>query len=304
MQPDSSFRMEARFKRLEILIVCTHALDKLIALLENVLYGEIERDDGVCTLYDQIDELIKNLQSFRSIGGKPNYDSDLHAFDIEISCAIQDLVRGPPILLSLIPWELQHFRTGMLGPIKVLIDSSPSMPNLVSTVIDRNANAHDHASKKKPNIDSQVGDDVDIRHKAINKDNGRFNVVGKNESPLAEDVANVDKPDSTFQEFSTSAGVVIAEYDIPKSADKVRDADGKQAHSPMLIDTITLFELVDVVKTEHLISLRATTYVLRPISSFHHFAPISMMVEDSKSGLLLWFNILSPVLKHEWEPPP
>ncbi|VFQ91465.1 unnamed protein product [Cuscuta campestris] len=113
----------------------THALDRLIDLLENV-YGEIEHDDGVCTLYDQIDELIKNLQSFRSIGG-------------------------------------------MLGAIKVLIDSPPSVPNLVSTVIDRNAEAHDHASKKKPSIDSQVGDDVDIRHEAINKDNGRSNIVEK-----------------------------------------------------------------------------------------------------------------------------
>ncbi|VFQ66903.1 unnamed protein product [Cuscuta campestris] len=162
----------------------------------------------------------------------------------------------------------------------------------------------DHASKEGSSVDSQVGDEVDIKPKAINKDDRRFNVVDKNEGPLAEDVANVDKPDPTFQEFSTSAGVVIAEYEIPKSVDKVTDADGKQAHSLMLIDTIKLFELVDVVKTEHLVSPRATTYVLCPVSSFHHFAPRSKMVEDSKSGLLLWFSILSPVLKHEWEPPP
>ncbi|VFQ89646.1 unnamed protein product [Cuscuta campestris] len=150
------------------------------------------------------------------------------------------------------------------------------------------AYSEDHASKEGSSIDSQVRDGVDIGPAAINKDDGRFNVVDKNEGPLAEDVANVDKPDSTFQEFSTSAGVVIAEYEIPKSVDKVTDADGKQAHSPMLIDTIKLFELVDVVKTEHLVSPRATTYVLRPVSSFHHFAPRSKMVEDSKSGLLLW----------------
>ncbi|VFQ69613.1 unnamed protein product [Cuscuta campestris] len=192
----------------------------------------------------------------------------------------------------------------MLGAIKVLIDSPPSVLNLVSTIIDRNAEAHDHASMKEPSVDSQGGDDVDIRHEAINKDNGRFNVVDKNEGLLAEDVANLDKPYPTFQEFSTSTGVVIAEYEIPKSVDKVTYADGKQAHSPMLIDIIKLFKLVDVVKTEHLVSSRATTYVLHPVSSFHHFAPRSKMVEDSKNGLLLWFNILSSVLKHEWEPPP
>ncbi|VFQ64585.1 unnamed protein product [Cuscuta campestris] len=166
----------------------------------------------------------------------------------------------------------------MLGAIKVLIGSPPSVPNLVSTIIDQNGEAHDHASKKESSVGLQGGDDVDIRHEAINKDNGRSSVVEKKESPVAEDVANVDKPDHTFQEFSTSAGVVIAEYDILKSVDKVTDGDGKQAHSPMLIDTITLFELVIVVKMEHLISPRATTYVLRPVSSFHHFAPRSKMV--------------------------
>ncbi|VFQ65982.1 unnamed protein product [Cuscuta campestris] len=176
--------------------------------------------------------------------------------------------------------ELQHFRTGMLGAIKVLIDSPPSVPNLVSTIIDQNAEAHDHASKKEPSIDSQGGDDVDIRHEAINKDNGRSSIVEKKES--------VDKRDNTFQEFFTSAGVVIAEYDILKSVDKVTDGDGTQAHSLMLIETITLFELVDVVKTEHLISPRATTYVLRPASSFHHFAPRSKMV----SGVVVWRYIV------------
>ncbi|VFQ73391.1 unnamed protein product [Cuscuta campestris] len=155
--------------------------------------------------------------------------------------------------------------------MKILIDTPPYMPNVVSTVIEQN----DHASKEGSSVDSQVGDEVDIGLEAINKDDRRFNVVDKNE-----------------------------EYDIPKSVDKVTDANGKQEHSPMLIATIKLFELVDVVKMEHLISPRATAYVLRSVSSFHHFAPRSKMVEDSKSGLLLWFSILSPVLKHEWEPPP
>ncbi|VFR03076.1 unnamed protein product [Cuscuta campestris] len=192
----------------------------------------------------------------------------------------------------------------MLGAIKILTDTPPSASNLVSTVLEQHTEAQDQASKEELSVHSQVGDEVDTGPEAINKDDGRSNVVDKNEGPLAEDVANVDKPDPTFQEFSTSAGVVIAEYDIPKSVDKVTDADGKQAHSPMLIDTIKLFELVDVVKTEHLVSPRATTYVLCPVSSFHHFAPRSKMVEDSKSGLLLWISTLSPVLKHEWEPPP
>ncbi|VFQ77253.1 unnamed protein product [Cuscuta campestris] len=181
--------------------MCTCTLDKLTDLLEMVLYGELEHDEGVCALYDHIDEIIKNLQSFRNI-------------------------------------------------------------------------------------------------------EGRSNVVGKNEGPLAEDVANIDKPDPSFQEFYTSAGVVIAEYDIPKSVAKVTDADGKQVRSPILIDTIKLIDIVNAIKTEHLVSPRAHKYATCLVSYFHYFAARAKLVQDSKSGRLLWFNILSPVIKHEWEPPP
>ncbi|VFQ77181.1 unnamed protein product [Cuscuta campestris] len=285
--------MEARFARLETLIVSTCTLDKLIDLLENVLYGEIDLDEGVCGVYDHVDELIKTLRLFRHTTGQPNYDSDLYAFDVEISCSIQDMVRGPPILPSLIPWELQNFRTNMLGCIKILIDTPPYAPNVVSTAIEQNAEAQNHASKEELSVDSQVGEEVDIVPEAINKDDGGSNVVEKNEGSLAEDdVANVDEPDSTFHEFYISAGVAIAKCDVLNSVDKVADAYAKQAHSPMLIDTITLFKLVDVVKTEHLISTRATTYVLLPISSFHHFAPRSKMTSKLSSSPLLLLSML------------
>ncbi|VFQ80639.1 unnamed protein product [Cuscuta campestris] len=70
MQRDFSLQMEAQFTRLKALIISTSALDKLIELLENVLYGEIEHDEGVCTLFDHIDEILKNLRSFCPIGGR------------------------------------------------------------------------------------------------------------------------------------------------------------------------------------------------------------------------------------------
>ncbi|VFQ79431.1 unnamed protein product [Cuscuta campestris] len=131
-----------------------------------------------------------------------------------------NLVRGPPILS-----ELQNFRTNMLGAIKILIDTPPSAPNLVSTVVEKHTEAHGQASKEESNVDSQVGDEVDIGPETINRDDGRSNVVETNEGPLAANVAHVDKPDSTFHEFYTSVGWVISKYDVPKSVDKVVDAN-------------------------------------------------------------------------------
>ncbi|VFQ69423.1 unnamed protein product [Cuscuta campestris] len=100
-------------------------------------------------------------------------------------------------------------------------------------------------------------------------------------------------------------GMTIVGYEVLASIEKVADADKKQVDNLISFDdTIKLFDLVDVVKTEHLVSPRATTYAMRPVSFFLHFSTRAKLVEDSKSGLLLWFNILSLVLKHEWEPPP
>ncbi|VFQ61536.1 unnamed protein product [Cuscuta campestris] len=255
-------------------------------IARDVLYGEIDLDEGVCEVYDHVDELIKTLRSFRHTTGPPNYDSDLHAFDVEISCFIQDLVRDPPILPSLIPWELQNFRTNMLGAIKILIDTPPFALNVVSTVIKQNAEAHDHTSKEESTVGSQDGDEVDIGPDAINKHNGRSNIVEKNESHLVEDVANVNKLDPTFQEFYTSAGVVIEDFNVPDIIDKVADADNKLADIPILSDTIKLFDIVTMVKTEHLVSPRATAYAMCYVSYFHHFAARAKMVEDSNNTSL------------------
>ncbi|VFQ81189.1 unnamed protein product [Cuscuta campestris] len=118
-----------------------------------------------------------------------------------------------------------------------------------------------------------------------------------------------NKLDSTrcelYVPLNASVGMTIAEYDALASITNVAHADKKQVDNLISFDdTIKMFDLVDVVKTEHLVSPRATTYGMRPVSFFHHFSARAKLVDDSKSGLLLWFNILSPVLKHESEPPP
>ncbi|VFQ91196.1 unnamed protein product [Cuscuta campestris] len=176
----------------------------------------------------------------------------------------------------------------MLGAIKFLIDTPPSASNLVSTVLEQHTAAQDQASKEESSVDSQVGDEVDTGPEATNKDDGRSNVVEKNEGPLAEDVANVDKSDSTFQEFYTSAGVVIAKYDVPKSVDRVADADDKQACSPILIDTIKLFELADVVTYEHWGSKKIVQCKFGLLSYFYRYTSSEKLLEDwSTTGHLV-----------------
>ncbi|VFQ93048.1 unnamed protein product [Cuscuta campestris] len=193
----------------------------------------------------------------------------------------------------------------MLGAMKILIDTPPSAPNLVSTVLEQHIEAYGQASKEESSVDSQVGDEVDTGPEAINKDDGGSNIVGKNEGPLVEDVANVDKLDSTFQEFYTSAGVVIAKDDVPKSVEKVADGDAKQACSLILIDTIKLFELADVVPYEHRGSKKIVQGKFGILLYFYRFTSSEKLLEDwSTTGHLFWFNTFSHVQKLEWEPPP
>ncbi|VFQ71146.1 unnamed protein product [Cuscuta campestris] len=73
---------------------------------------------------------------------------------------------------------------------------------------------------------------------------------------------------------------------------------------PMSTSQILLFRIFIPQLTEHLVSPRANTYVTCHVSYFLHFAARAKMVEDSKSELFLWSSIISPVQKHEWEPPP
>ncbi|VFQ77034.1 unnamed protein product [Cuscuta campestris] len=193
----------------------------------------------------------------------------------------------------------------MLGAIKILIDTPPSAPNLVSTVVEKHTEAHGQASKEESNIDSQVGDEVDIGPETINRDDGRSNVVETNEGPLAANVAHVDKPDSTFHEFYTSVGWVISKYDVPKSVDKVVDADGKKACSPILIHTIKLFELIDVVKYEHLGSKKIVQCKSGHLSYFYRYTSSEKLLEEwSTNECLFWFVAYSRIQKHEWDPPP
>ncbi|VFQ66023.1 unnamed protein product [Cuscuta campestris] len=196
------------------------AFDKLIDLLEKVLYGEIEHDEGVCMVFD-------------------------HVYEISMT-VIQNLTSAP------------------LSP-----------PNLALVVTVQNTESHVEELKDDTNVESHVGDVMDRRPKLMNEDDERSNAVENNE-----------------------------ELALLEGANKVADADKKHADNPFSFDTIKLFDNVDAVKTKHLVSPREPTLGIGSISHVPRFALRSKMIEDSKSGLLLWFSILSPVLKHKWEPPP
>ncbi|VFQ75964.1 unnamed protein product [Cuscuta campestris] len=279
----------------------TNALDALIDLLENVLYGEIEYDEGVCTLFDHIDEIIKNLRSFCPIEGRTNYDSDLHAFDIEISCVIQDLVRGPQILPSLIPSELQNFRTNMVNAISNLISAPLSPPNLAPMVTVQNTELHEKESKDDSGVELYVGDDMDNGSEAINKDDGRSNFVEKNEGSHTEDVADAYKCDLTSHEFyaslNTLACVDNVNYDVLGDVDHV-------AENSISLDTFKLFDIVDVVKSEYQVSNERVPYRFFSSHILSSTLQLARFMKKQSPGGLFWFSILSPVLKHEWEPPP
>ncbi|VFQ71666.1 unnamed protein product [Cuscuta campestris] len=163
-------------------------------------------------------------------------------------------------------------------------------------------------SKDDSSVESHVGNDVDSGSELLNEDDERSNTVGNNEEDILEDIVNVDTlylpSRECYDPVNASTCVVVDELALLEVVNKVAGADDKQADNLISFDTIKLFDIIEVVKMEHLVPLRVPTYVIGFVSYFLRFSLRATMVENSKSGLLLWFNTLSPVLKHEWEPPP
>ncbi|VFQ69227.1 unnamed protein product [Cuscuta campestris] len=154
--------------------------------------------------------------------------------------------------------------------------------------------------------ESNVRDEVKSVFEPMHDYDGKPNVVEVIDGdPTHEDVANVYTPDPTFQEIYTSASVVIAENDVPESVNKVANGDCKKACSTILIDNPKLFDIVDVFKSESPVPKLAVLHKFGILSYFHYYTSTGMLfVKRSPGGLCLWFNGLSPIQKHEWEPPP
>ncbi|VFQ98793.1 unnamed protein product [Cuscuta campestris] len=191
----------------------------------------------------------------------------------------------------------------MMGAIENLISAPLSPPNLTPIVTVQNTESHEKEAKDDSNIESHVGNDVGSGLELMNEDNGRSNIVGNNKCDISTHIVSADTLDrpscECYAPVKALTCVVIDELALLKSVNKVGDADNKQADNHISFDSIKLFDIVDAVKTKHLVSPREPTCGIDSISHVPQFALRSKMLEDSKTGLLLWFSILSPVLKGE-----
>ncbi|VFR01481.1 unnamed protein product [Cuscuta campestris] len=159
---------------------------------------------GVCAVEDFVDEIIKKLQAFRHIEGQPKYDSGVYAFAIEASCSIQNLVRGPPIMPSLIPIELYIFKTTMMHSIRKLIGTPRNSAPIVPV---QNTALQDQEFAKEIFIDPVGVPDDDLIIDPID-------VVPITIADGVLDVSGDDQQDHTVQAKYSSDGVIFV--DAPK----------------------------------------------------------------------------------------
>ncbi|VFQ70620.1 unnamed protein product, partial [Cuscuta campestris] len=114
--------------------------------------------------------------------------------------------------------------------IQNLTSAPLSPPNLALVVTVQNTKSHEKELKDDSSAESHVGDAMDSRPKLMNEDDERSNAVEINE-----------------------------ELALLEGANKVANADNKQADNPFSFDTIKLFDNVDAVKSKHQVSPREPT---------------------------------------------
>ncbi|VFQ75971.1 unnamed protein product [Cuscuta campestris] len=159
----------------------------------------------------------------------------------------------------------------------------------------------DTDGSKEANIKSHVRDPNDGESKVMKTLDLGSNSINRYDDANGGDAKSTCELDITSCDSSAplaSLGVV----DI--STDQALGAN----HQPFVLvlsHPITMRHHFDILHKEHLISVRATRLVHGSISYSSHHILRSMLVESwPRSGFLLWFCTLSPVQKHEWEPPP
>ncbi|VFQ78703.1 unnamed protein product [Cuscuta campestris] len=138
----------------KIIVTMDDALNKLLGVLKNIFYGRVEFHDGVCIAYDHVDEILKTFHLFRHLLDLSDSDSELYAFNVEISCSIQDLVRGTPMALSDIPLELKSFKIRMMNAIRNLLGIPIAPPDLFPTTTLHNPTSTD--------VERTIGDSVRV----------------------------------------------------------------------------------------------------------------------------------------------
>ncbi|VFQ73066.1 unnamed protein product [Cuscuta campestris] len=189
----------------------------------------------------------------------------------------------------------------MMNAIRNLINAPLSPPNLAHMVTIQNTESHEKESKDDSGVESYVEDDVDSGSEAINKDDRRSNAVKKNEGSPTEDVVDAYKCDPTSHEFyasiNTLACVDNVNYEVLGDVDHV-------VENSISLDTFKLFDIVDVVESEYQVSDETVQYRFFSSHILSATLQLARFMKKGSPGGLFWFSILSPILKHEWEPPP
>ncbi|VFQ94043.1 unnamed protein product [Cuscuta campestris] len=285
----------------KIIVTMDDALNKLLGVLKNILYGRVEFHDEVCIAYDHVDEILKTLHLFRYLLDLPYSDSEVYAFNVEISCSIQDLVRGTPMALSDIPLELKSFKIKMMNAIRNLLRAPLAPPDLTPTIILHNTTPNGMESVEGTVVDSvsipQIDDDGISVKDVVNA--------------FPSDLVAVDTPvvalgNGEVAKDPTLSNVMIACSLVPSSKTaQVADVNYTQADISLSFDIIQSSAHANIVESEYWVSPPIAKFALALLSYIHFYPPICRLHEDlSSSGHNLWVNIFSPVSKHEWEPPP
>ncbi|VFQ77318.1 unnamed protein product [Cuscuta campestris] len=116
--------------------------------------------------------------------------------------------------------------------------------------------------------------------------NEKFLVMKEDDNVTIKNDESSHKSDLAF--YDTSGVVDTAWYEVLVIVDQV-------AENSISLETFQLFDIiVDIVKSEYLVSKQT---ILQTSTN-------TLFVTRSPGELCVWFNVLSPVQKHEWEPPP
>ncbi|VFQ64132.1 unnamed protein product [Cuscuta campestris] len=146
------------------------------------------------------------------------------------------------LMLEWSPQVIQNLTSAPLSP-----------PNLALVVTVQNTKSHEKELKDDSSAESHVGDAMDSRPKLMNEDDERSNAVEINE-----------------------------ELALLEGANKVANADNKQADNPFSFDTIKLFDNVDAVKSKHQVSPREPTLGEIPDESGSNSSPSIDHFEDDE----------------------
>ncbi|VFQ95536.1 unnamed protein product [Cuscuta campestris] len=259
----------------KILVTMDDALNKLLGVLKNIFYGRVEFHDGVCLAYDHVDEILKTLHLFRHLLDLPYSDSELYAFNVEISCSIQDLVCGTPMALSDIPLELKSFKTKMMDAIRNILGVPIAPPDLAPTTTLHNPTTKDMESVERTGHNSirvpEVADDgVSVE-----------GIVNAFPSDLVVVDTPVDAPGKgEAAKDQTLSNVIIACSLVPSSKTAhVADVSYTPMDISLSFDIIQSSGHANIVESEYCVSSQVAKFAFALLSYVQRYTPICKLSE-------------------------